>query len=217
MAHEKGKPYQAQPIHVIAIFVISLGSVLVMWRLKTYVPVLIVFGAAWVFVVTVYAWDLSTRAARLDALVRARTEELEAANHQLAAANEALRRLDAMKDWFVSSVSHELRAPVTNIRSFAEILSDYQNLEPEEHQEFARIICEESERLSTVIDEVLDRARIARDGAAAHPARLAVDALVTRCCTLFSHQAQQRGIQFFCTAPAELPPVFADEISVMKW
>lgn len=77
----------------------------------------------------------------------------------LAKALEDLKTLDKAKDAFLSTVSHELRTPLTAIRSFAEILSKY-DVDPEERKEFIRIIHTESERLSRLVDDVLDIARI---------------------------------------------------------
>ncbi|MFO8008426.1 MAG: histidine kinase dimerization/phospho-acceptor domain-containing protein, partial [Candidatus Brocadiia bacterium] len=97
---------------------------------------------------------------------------------ELAAVNQELRQLDAMKDWFVSSVSHELRTPLTNIRSYSEILENYADLDPEERREFAEIIREESERLSTMINNVLDLAKIASGEVRLQPHSVDLRALV---------------------------------------
>jgi hypothetical protein len=67
------------------------------------------------------------------------------------------RRMNGLKSQFVASVSHELRAPVGSIRLMAEILESGRAESPEE---FHRLICRESERLSYLIENVLDFARI---------------------------------------------------------
>jgi PAS domain S-box-containing protein len=89
----------------------------------------------------------------LEQRVNERTAELENAL-------EELKRLDEMKDSFLSSVSHELRTPLTSIRSFSEILLQYDRESPETRQEFLQIINAESERLTRLIDDLLDLARI---------------------------------------------------------
>jgi len=134
----------------------------------------------------------------------------------LAAANEELRQLDAMKDWFVSSVSHELRTPLTNIRSFGEILENYEDLTPQERREFAVIIRRESERLSDMISDVLDLALIARGEMRLEPQCLDLPALISRCCKLFSQEADERRITFTQVVPEPLPPVLADEQGVAR-
>jgi Na+/proline symporter/nitrogen-specific signal transduction histidine kinase len=85
---------------------------------------------------------------------------LEATTAELRHANERLRELDRLKDDFVSTVSHELRTPLTSIRSFSEILLDNPALEQQQRQEFLRIIVTESERLTRLINDMLDLAKI---------------------------------------------------------
>jgi len=113
---------------------------------------------------------------------------------QLAAANAGLRQLDAMKDWFVSSVSHELRTPLTNIRSYAEILEDYADLTGQERSEFARVIRQESERLSDIITDLLDLAKIAAGEVHLEPGSFDLGRLVERCCEPFGQEAEERQI-----------------------
>lgn len=68
-----------------------------------------------------------------------------------------------MKDEFVSTVSHELRTPLTSIRSFSEILLSEPDLPAEQRREFTEIIVNETHRLSRLINDVLDLAKIDAD------------------------------------------------------
>lgn len=86
--------------------------------------------------------------------------ELEAATKELREANESLKELDRMKDEFVSIVSHELRTPLTAIRALSEILHDNPELDREKRQQFLGNVVKESERLSRLINQVLDMAKI---------------------------------------------------------
>lgn len=69
------------------------------------------------------------------------------------------RKLNEMKSQFVASVSHELRAPVASIRLMADALEEGK-LAPETAKEFHRLIAREGARLSTLVGNVLDHARI---------------------------------------------------------
>jgi signal transduction histidine kinase len=69
------------------------------------------------------------------------------------------RRLNAMKSQFVASVSHELRAPVASIRLMADAL-EAEKVTAETAKEFHRLIAREGARLSTLVGNVLDHARI---------------------------------------------------------
>ncbi|MBL8704886.1 MAG: histidine kinase, partial [Rhodospirillales bacterium] len=89
-----------------------------------------------------------------------KSRELEAASSELRAANDRLKELDRMKDDFISTVSHELRTPLTSIRSFSEILFDHPDLPVGERGEFLGIIVKESERLTRLINQILDLAKM---------------------------------------------------------
>jgi signal transduction histidine kinase len=89
-----------------------------------------------------------------------KSSELMAATTELRAANERLKELDRLKDDFVSTVTHELRTPLTSIRAFSEILHDNPGLDAEERQKFLTIIIQESERLTRLINQVLDLAKL---------------------------------------------------------
>ena len=99
-------------------------------------------------------------------------QELEEATRSLQAANERLKELDRLKDDFISTVTHELRTPLTSIRAFSEILHDNPDLEPAERQRFLGLVIKESERLTRLINQVLDLAKIESGLAEWHSAEL---------------------------------------------
>ena len=85
-----------------------------------------------------------------------KSQQLEATASQLSQANDRLTRLDAEKNEFLSQVSHEVRTPLTSIRSFAEILVATRDLESTDADRFLRIIHEESMRLTRLLDSTLE-------------------------------------------------------------
>ncbi|MCB1751540.1 MAG: histidine kinase [Gammaproteobacteria bacterium] len=89
-----------------------------------------------------------------------KSRELEDATAELKAANIKLQELDHMKDDFMSSVTHELRTPLTSIRAFSEILSEDPKIDLEERKRFLGIIVSETERLTRLVNQVLDLAKI---------------------------------------------------------
>ncbi|MDZ4185081.1 MAG: ATP-binding protein [Desulfuromonadales bacterium] len=70
------------------------------------------------------------------------------------------RELEKMKSDFVSTAAHELRTPLTSILGFAELLQDSENFSLQERAEFAALIHDRAEKLSELIDELLDISRI---------------------------------------------------------
>jgi len=105
--------------------------------------------------------------------LEAKSQELEAATNELRAANERLKELDKLKDDFVTTVSHELRTPLTSIRSFSEIVHDNPDLPIEERSEFLRIIARESERLTRLLNDILDLAKMEAGKTKWHKANIA--------------------------------------------
>jgi Na+/proline symporter/nitrogen-specific signal transduction histidine kinase len=89
-----------------------------------------------------------------------KSRELEAATSELRAANARLQELDRLKDDFMSSVTHELRTPLASIRAFSEILHDDPDIEIGERRRFLGILVSETERLSRLVNQVLDLAKI---------------------------------------------------------
>ncbi len=90
------------------------------------------------------------------------TKELQSTTSQLTMANQQLRELDQQKDEFLSQVSHEVRTPMTAIRSFSEILLTHKDLEPGQRQRFVNTIHDESKRLTSLLDEILDLSALER-------------------------------------------------------
>jgi len=89
-----------------------------------------------------------------------KSRELEQTAHELTRANAQLKELDRLKDDFLSTVSHELRTPLTSIRSFSEILSDRDGVGPEQRDRYLTIIQSETERLTRLLDTILDLTRL---------------------------------------------------------
>ena len=92
--------------------------------------------------------------------VEQKSRALERATAELKAANLKLKELDRLKDDFMSSVTHELRTPLSSIRAFSEILHDDPDIEVAERMRFLGIIVSETERLTRLVNQVLDLAKI---------------------------------------------------------
>ena len=87
-----------------------------------------------------------------------KSRSLEIATTELRAANEQLKSLDRLKDDFMSSVTHELRTPLTSIRALAELMADDADMPVAQRQQFLGIVVGETERLSRLVNQVLDMA-----------------------------------------------------------
>src|SRR4029453_3950655 len=85
---------------------------------------------------------------------------LQRATAELRAANEQLKSLEKLKDDFMSSVTHELRTPLTSIRALAELMVEEAAMDDGQRHQFLRIIVAEAERLTRLVNQVLDMAKI---------------------------------------------------------
>jgi signal transduction histidine kinase len=86
--------------------------------------------------------------------------ELRKLNEQLQEANLKLQAIDKMKTDFVSVVSHELRTPLTTIKAFAELYLMKPEMPEERKEKLMGTIKVESDRLTRLINDLLDLARI---------------------------------------------------------
>ena len=87
--------------------------------------------------------------------LEAKSAEQERTARALRDANIKLTALSVQKDAFLSQISHELRTPMTSIRSFSEILRDME-MKPAEKARYAGIIHDEALRLTRLLDDLLD-------------------------------------------------------------
>jgi signal transduction histidine kinase len=117
--------------------------------------------------------DETSRVIEANRQLEEKSRALEAATSELKEANSRLQVLDRLKDDFVATVNHELRTPLTSIRTFSEILRDHPDLPLSERQEFLRVVVTETERLTRLINELLDLSKIEAGGAT--PAMIPVD------------------------------------------
>lgn len=95
--------------------------------------------------------------------LESKSAELAQTAARLREANQKLTELSVQKDAFLSQISHELRTPMTSIRSFSEILMQADPLDDAARGRFSRIIHDESLRLTRLLDDLLDLA-VLEDG-----------------------------------------------------
>ena len=145
-----------------------------------------------------------------------KSRELESATNELRGANRRLQDLDRLKDDFISTVTHELRTPLTSIRAFSEILNDNPELPTEQRAKFLGVIIKESERLTRLINQVLDLAKIESGNAEWHTARLDIRDTVEDAVTSLSQLFKDQGVELTVDVPQSLPPIDADRDRLLQ-
>lgn len=131
-----------------------------------------------------------------------KSRSLELATAELRAANEQLKSLDKLKDDFMSSVTHELRTPLTAIRALSEMMHEDPKITLEDRKRFLGIIVSESERLSRLVNQVLDLAKIESGHAEWHNADLDLVALVRQSAQTVTELLREKH----AVLELELPP-----------
>jgi Na+/proline symporter/signal transduction histidine kinase len=145
-----------------------------------------------------------------------KSRELEVATAELRGANRRLRELDRLKDDFVSTVTHELRTPLTSMRAFAEILLDNPDLPRPEQARFLRIVVDETERLTRLINDVLDLSKIESGLAEWELAEVDLREVIEESATAASQFFAPRRAKLRVTVPERVPLVAADRDRVKQ-
>jgi signal transduction histidine kinase len=154
--------------------------------------------------------ELRVHREELERLVQLRTRDLERARDELVQANGELVRMNELKTTFLANVSHELRTPLTSIRSFSEILLAYPDEDQRTRTEFLEIIKSESERLTRLINDVLDLAKMGAGRMEWKMQTIGVEELIGTSVDIMKGHAHSRGVQLLATTDPDLPPVMAD-------
>ncbi len=139
-----------------------------------------------------------------------KSRELEAATAELRAANEQLKELDRMKDDFMSTVTHELRTPLTSIRAFSEILLEDPKTALDDRKKFLAIIVKEVERLTRLINQVLDMAKIESGNAEWRTAEIDLRDVIEESIASTSSLFSDRHIELVQALAPGVPAVRAD-------
>lgn len=184
-----------------------------------------VFTVGRPFETTLYGWRLYatlTRAEELGESVE-RRRELEmitvAASFLVVAAGviivvvaaERERRLAALKSEFVANVSHELKTPLSLVRMFSELLATGRVRDDEKRQQYLSIIMRESERLSALIENVLDFARAERGKASYTFEEADLAEVVTRAVEVYRYRIEREGMDLTLSIEPDLPRTVLDE------
>ncbi|MBK1645053.1 histidine kinase [Thiocapsa imhoffii] len=141
---------------------------------------------------------------------------LEAATAELRAANLRLQELDRMKDDFISSVTHELRTPLASIRAFSEILFDDPEIDLEQRRRFLGILVSETERLSRLVNQVLDLAKIESGHADWRTEILCLQDLIHQAVAATEQYVEERGSRVTLDLPDTPAAVSGDRDRIVQ-
>lgn len=142
--------------------------------------------------------------------LEAKRQELEAATSELREANERLREVDRMKDDFISTVTHELRTPLTSIRALSEMLHEDPRIELASRTRFLGIIVSEAERLTRLINQILDMAKLESGRAEWTSGAVDLGEVARETMDSLGQLFRDKGVALSSDIPARGPVVQAD-------
>ena len=115
--------------------------------------------------------------------------------------------LNEAKSQFISNVSHELRTPLFNIKSFIETLHEYgTDLSEDERREFLETANHETDRLTRLVNDVLDLSRL-ESSHTYHLEAIDIAQPIEQTLRTYQLNAQNQKIELFCEIEPNLPPV----------
>jgi signal transduction histidine kinase len=145
-----------------------------------------------------------------------KSRKLEQATAELRAANDRLLSLDGLKDDFMSSVTHELRTPLTSIRALSELMVDDPAMDAGQRQQFLAIIVAETERLTRLVNQVLDMAKIESGQAEWRSSAIDMRALLQRAVHTTAELFRERGATLTLALPDAVAPYQGDEDRLLQ-
>ena len=166
---------------------------------------------------TMATGDLSTRV-RSDDI--AELQSLATSFNSMATRLEALAEVrdeaeQARRD-LIAAVSHDLRTPLASLRALAEALHDGVVDDPEGVQRYLGLMVTETERLSGLIDDLFELARIESGTLRLDRAPLMAQDLLSEALERMSAQAALKDLRLIGAVEGETPPVLIDAQQVMR-
>jgi Na+/proline symporter/signal transduction histidine kinase len=148
--------------------------------------------------------------------LRKKSVELEKATSELKDANEILQRTDKLKDDFLTTVAHEIRTPLTSIRALSEIVFDNPDMEIEEREHFLGTVVKESDRLSRLINQVLDLEKYESGKQKLNIEEVDIQDIIKDSVDTLYQQAKEKGIKMVFMPDRFAPRFEADKDKLIQ-
>ncbi|MFA6358162.1 MAG: ATP-binding protein [Candidatus Omnitrophota bacterium] len=135
----------------------------------------------------------------------------------LRAAIDERRRIDGIKNEFISNVSHELRTPLTSVREgISQILEGFLGKTSVKQKEFLKICLEDIDRLSRIIDGLLDISRIESGKIILKKETLDVVELARGVISSFSFKIKAKGLKLIEDFPRGKSEIYVDRDRIIE-
>lgn len=119
-------------------------------------------------------------------------------------------KLDDMRKEFVSNVSHELKTPLTSVKTYAETLLEQEELDQESKNKFLGVILSETNRMSKLVSDLLQLTKFDYKKIAWEKINFDITELTKQICDKHKIQAEKKGQLLECYVTSNVPEVFGD-------
>jgi signal transduction histidine kinase len=128
---------------------------------------------------------------------------------------DRLRQLDELKSEFVSNVSHELRSPLSVIKSYVEAMLDQVDpVDYQTQQEFLSVIDDETDRLTVLVNDLLDISRIESGNFEIDRSRIHLNEIMS--IVMRAIEDKSRKHRIVADIPDKLPDLWADKDKMVQ-
>ena len=127
---------------------------------------------------------------------------------------EELKKAEKLRREFVANVSHELRTPLTNIRSYAETISDDRAIPQETEEEFLRVIINESDRMTKIVQDLLELSRFDSGASELAIEEFSIERSLRDVYAAVALEARKRGHEVNLELEWKLPKIFGDRARI---
>lgn len=169
----------------------------------------ILFISAFIALI-LFSWNKT-----LEDEVKSKTSELERSNEYLQNANKKLKELDRLKNDFVSMVSHELKTPLTAMKTSSEFLRESEcNMEIKE--EMLDLIIRNIDRQARMVDDLLDISRIESGKMKFTPEDVNIKEIIEIALHNVTKHAKDKNIKIMVNCPEDVPVIRTDKDKLIR-
>lgn len=181
-------------------------------RVILFLIVLVFFLSIFIYFYKLYAdrQRMELKAEMTEDLLKL-NKQLEKKSKELESANRSLEEIDRRKTDFLNTVAHDLRTPLTSIRSYSDLLLRYGERSKKNRDEYAEIIKKESIRLSNLIDNFLDISKIEAGLVDYNREEFDIKELIDDFVKLFQGEGEAYQITINCEVAKDLSRIYGDK------
>lgn len=129
---------------------------------------------------------------------------------------DELSQTESLKNDFISTISHELRTPLTAIKGWGETIAQLGDSDPETTQKGMSVIISESQRLSDMVEELLDFSRMQNGKMQLNKSRIDVLAELDDAVFTLKDRAMREGLELIYNVPHFPLPMYGDAARIRQ-